>query len=173
MIPEVANVASIAKTAYELGKELLAEVKKKADAVLEDRLNRLLFLIGDLNMRIIELQKAIFHLQQRLTELEKQKEKLESEIEAARRWEVEKTKYELAELVPGVSAYRLKDPEHHPVWLCPNCFEKRRKSIIQLTRDENGRYFFRCFECSFESWAPPPTALRSRVGVVRSRSRGF
>ena len=169
MLPEVADVARIIKSAYGLGKEILEEVKKKADVALLERLNRLLFFIGDLNIDIMKLQALINEMQKQLAELKQENAELKSEIEAIRAWNEEKNQYELAAIVPGVFAYRSKKTPQ-TVWLCPYCFEERFKSILQLTRDENGRYHFRCFKCSFKTWAPPPGSLRARSG---SRERGF
>lgn len=169
MLPEVATVSGIIKTAYELGKEILEDAKKKADSSLTERLNRLLFLISDLNFRIMELQNVVLETKERLSALEKENAELKSEIEASRQWEIEKGQYELAEITTGVFAYRFKDGKHHTVWFCPNCFEKRFKSILQLIRGEDGRFYRYCFECSFKVPAEPPSSASPKTAELRPR----
>ena len=65
-------------------------------------------------------------------------------------WDAEKQRYQLEEIVPGVSAYRIKDavrdgePDHY---ICANCYGRRVKSVLQA-----------------ESWQP----MRCRVLVCHA-----
>ena len=65
---------------------------------------------------------------------------LEATIAEYDNWEAEKDRYELYQIKPsGGFAYRLRkecvqdaEPNHY---ICPNCYENRRKSILQMRDD--------------------------------------
>jgi len=59
---------------------------------------------------------------------------LKVELRGYKAWDVEKRRYELKTIEPGMFAYMLKAGERGtepPHWLCPNCFEEERKSLFQ------------------------------------------
>jgi hypothetical protein len=62
---------------------------------------------------------------------------LKEQLQREQRWEQESARYELKEIVRGITAYRLKqdqrktgEPEH---WLCAACFHDGKKSILQFS----------------------------------------
>lgn len=83
--------------------------------------------IRDLHQRIIEIQ-----LQSQ--ELIRAKVEAEQKLVAYEKWEAERAKYALTEVADGVFVYVLQ-PQHasgHPIhWLCPKCYEERKKGILQ------------------------------------------
>lgn len=89
----------------------------------------------------IELQGAIIDLQSKVSAVQVEyqkalqaKEETEKKLVAYESWERESARYSLQELAPGMAAYALKpdcaagEPAH---WLCPDCYQKRQKSILQ------------------------------------------
>jgi hypothetical protein len=79
---------------------------------------------------------------------------LEAEIARLKAWEVEKQNYEMKKCGEASVAYMLK-PEARgkqpPHWLCPNCFENGRKSILVATGKQPSRlWLFKCTTCMAE-----------------------
>jgi hypothetical protein len=76
---------------------------------------------------------------------------LEIEVADLKAWEVEEQRYELRSVGTGATVYVLKPDERGtkpPHWLCPNCFDQRKKSTFQSTREmERGHLIFRCVGC--------------------------
>lgn len=115
-----------------------------------------------LNAKIVEMQREVMAAQScaltaqaahaSLTESERELKATIAEFES---WETEKSRYELHETgTPGYSglAYSLRDeyvkasePIHH---ICPNCYEDRKKSILQLPANQRkATYFLICPRC--------------------------
>lgn len=84
-------------------------------------------IVVELTDKIRAAQDAQFALVERVSDLEKELMRFET-------WEREKQRYQLEKLPPGILVYSLKtdiengDPPHK---ICPNCYEQRRKSILQ------------------------------------------
>jgi hypothetical protein len=92
-------------------------------------------------MEAVATQSALLN---RVRELEEEKAKLEA-------WNTEKTRYQLAEVGHGLTAYALKEgmenrePLHH---LCATCYNEGHKSILQTeTRDPGRCEVMSCHRC--------------------------
>ncbi len=84
--------------------------------------------VVELQGKILSAQSDQFASMERVRELETQLTKLEA-------WATEKKRYQLTDFGGGTFAYLLKpeaangEPIH---WLCANCYQKGRKSILQF-----------------------------------------
>jgi hypothetical protein len=113
------------------------------------------------NGAIIELQEQILSAQGQQSALIERIQALETEVAFFERWDGEKQRYELKQLGHhGVFAYLLKkseqaiEPAH---WICPDCYEKHRKSILQQVSRMPGRADVRvCQTCDWEAYVTGP-----------------
>ena len=107
---------------------------------------------------IIDAQNAIISLQSQYQSLLEEKDTLKKQLIEMENWEGESARYELIQIADGVFVYALKndyettEPAH---WLCPDCYQNRKKSILQfqyaLRRTTNRRNnAFKCGQCGVE-----------------------
>lgn len=95
----------------------------------------------DVQGRVFELQRVILTAQQdTLTAQQTQaslveaNRQLEDRIRRLESWDLERDRYALTEVSQRVYAYRVRDdargeePDH---WLCANCYQAGKKSILQ------------------------------------------
>ena len=79
---------------------------------------------------------------------------LEEKIAALETWNAEKSRYYLKSIQTGVTAYALKDGTEdgeEPHYLCPTCYNRGKKSILQKETQEVGRVPMQvCHECGTE-----------------------
>jgi hypothetical protein len=86
------------------------------------------------NGAIIELQEKILSAQSAQSELIEAIAALKNRVAELEAWETEGQRYELCEISDGTFAYVVKEamqgvePKHA---LCPACYQKRQKSILQ------------------------------------------
>jgi hypothetical protein len=95
----------------------------------------------------LEAQTAQSELLSRIRQLEEEKAKLEA-------WNAEKGRYQLKAIVPGVTVYALKEGMEggeEPHYLCPTCYNRGQKSILQREARSVGRVVMQvCHECDTE-----------------------
>ncbi|MBR0722062.1 hypothetical protein JQ612_07845 [Bradyrhizobium manausense] len=76
---------------------------------------------------------------------------LETEVADLKTWDAEKQKYELKPIGQASMARILKPDARgteHPHWLCPNCFERGKKTLLHNSnRIERGHLLVACNEC--------------------------
>ena len=103
------------------------------------------------NSNIAEIQQGLLQAQAVIYTLMKEKSDLEAELMKASEWEDHKKAYELFQVRRGVVVYRFikgdnsgSTPSHAA---CPNCFSKKRISILQTPQDWEST--IQCFECNF------------------------
>jgi hypothetical protein len=126
MVGEAIAGLSAIKTAFDLAKGLkdISDAANRNAAVIE------------LQEKILTAQQAQAALVERISELEKQVANFEA-------WDTEKEKYELKPVGDHGIVYMLKpsargtEPPH---WLCPNCYEQRKKSYLQKAPIHGGLY---------------------------------
>lgn len=98
--------------------------------------------VFELQRVILAAQQDTFTAQEAQAALLARVRDLEKQIADLQTWDREKERYELAELTTGVLAYRLKpqpektEPDH---WLCPNCFDSHKRSVLQKEQWSHGR----------------------------------
>jgi hypothetical protein len=76
---------------------------------------------------------------------------LEAEVANLKAWDAQKEQYELKP-IGQASMARILKPEargnEHPHWLCPNCFERGKKSLLHnANKIERGYMMVACNEC--------------------------
>lgn len=113
--------------------------------------------IADIQGKVIELQSSILAAQS--SALAAQSEQatmiqrigdLETEIARIKAWEETKQRYELYEPTVGTFVYALKvqgkgtEPTH---WICTNCYDNGRRSILQLSRVGHEVNHYICPSC--------------------------
>lgn len=113
-----------------------------------------------MQIKVIELQEAILAAQgAALTAQDDQFKmadrirQLQDELARATNWEASKQRYQLITPFEGCQVYALKesyketDPPH---WICPQCYEDGRKSILIDGKNTNSLPTIRCTRCHFE-----------------------
>jgi hypothetical protein len=104
-------------------------------------------------------------------DLKKKIAELEQELGRFRLWETERARYALIELSPGVFVRSVKDdargnePQH---WLCCNCFDEGKKSILQFAYGAGERKGYTCHRCN----STIITRQHSPSGPAGSTARG-
>jgi hypothetical protein len=120
------------------------------------------------NAAVMELQEKILSAQAAQSDLVEHVRELEKEVAGFEKWDAEKERYRLTDFGGNSFAYALKpdaangEPAHR---ICPNCYEKRQKAILQFKfRNARGREFWKCVNCDkeFEFGHPEPPQQRGR-----------
>jgi hypothetical protein len=86
------------------------------------------------NAAVIELQEKILSVRDAQTALLDRVSHLEKEVAGFEKWEAEKEEYELQEIFARTFAYSIKEiarGTRPPHLICANCYEGRKKSILQ------------------------------------------
>ena len=103
---------------------------------------------------LLEAQQGLFAAQEAQSAAAKRIAELEQQIVQLKDWEGEKQRYELKDTGQGSLAYALKEvveggePAH---WLCPHCYENRKKSILKHEKLSAGRCeTLSCHPCGLE-----------------------
>jgi hypothetical protein len=102
----------------------------------------------ELNFAIIEAQNAVIAMQSQYQSLLSEKDELKKELMERENWDAQTEKYELVQIVPGITAYALKTEykgSTPPHWLCPACYHQRKQSILQ--REYNKIFHKHLFSC--------------------------
>jgi len=115
------------------------------------------------NSVAIDLQEKILAAQLQQSSLVQAVSDLEAQVASLKAWDAEKERYELRPMRSGdfaPLAYTLKEamardePDH---WLCPTCFHRGKKSILQgETRMPGRAVVFQCHECGAELYPHSP-----------------
>jgi hypothetical protein len=120
---------------------------------------------SELIEKIIGLQNDILLIQEKYEQLSESKKIVEEKLANFENWEEIASRYLLEEISPGVFTYVLKkndnvaDPKH---WLCPKCFEDRKKSILQLAKERMVPFKYICLECQNAIYVEEPDALHKK-----------
>jgi cell division protein FtsB len=108
----------------------------------------------EFNRQLFAVQTALATAQSEQAELTQAIHDLEKEIADLEAWDAEKEKYELKQISNvGTVAYMLKpdargiEPPH---WLCTNCYQNRKRGIIQYYGHIGASLHFRCSSCPAE-----------------------
>lgn len=144
MLPEITTALASLKTLSDLAALTL---KVKVDSAVTDK-------AIESQMAIITLQSTIMALQSQYQELLGQNETLNKRLIEMENWEAESRKYTLAEIAEGVFVYSLKADQKNntpPHWLCPNCYQNKKKSILQFQYSPTARNnTFKCAQCELQ-----------------------
>lgn len=115
----------------------------------------------------IDLLNQLNTAHQGYSALAKEKELLEAEVLKLKDMKAELSRYELKQLPPGTLVYALKEtdqrgePSHY---ICPTCYQRGKKSLLQEGEKINGQTPLKCHECA--------TELRAGIYNAPSLRRG-
>jgi hypothetical protein len=106
--------------------------------------------IGELQQAIIAAQVHAIAIAEKNFALSNRVQELESECKRLTDWSVEAQNYEVKEISTGVFAYLAKGDAtslQSAQKLCPNCFAKRAKSLLQQSNDDYRSVGLTCPAC--------------------------
>jgi len=136
-MPDISSIATIF-TSLKAAKDLAeAMVDLRDAAAFQSKLLEFQSKLIDANSAACAAQDERSTLLQRVSALEK-------EVADFKAWDTRKQRYELKNLGYAALAYMLKkeargtEPPH---WVCANCFEDERVSIVQYTNVRKGEGF--------------------------------
>ena len=108
---------------------------------------------SDIRKHLLTIQAEALTLQDKHLALLHEKEELIKKVVQFEQWEKTESEYTLQELALGVIAYSYNDSQdstipHH--WLCTNCYNDRKKSILQIQSTMPvGARKYACPRCKF------------------------
>lgn len=124
------------------------------------------------NSAVIELQDKILSAQAAQMELVERVTGLEKEMARFEAWEIEKQRYELKPIGEhSTLVFTLKEgvnPPEEPHHICANCFNDRKKSILQPEQRNHGRsHLLVCHGCKAEiyTFGINPDGGKPRAGA--------
>lgn len=91
-------------------------------------------------------------LQEKHSALINEKDELKKKLMEYEQWENTVSEYELKEVVPGKFVYTYKKSQQSTTpmhWLCPNCWNDRKKSILQVIHRTEREASHKCPRCDF------------------------
>lgn len=123
--------------------------------------------IRSLSQLVMTAQTAMFTQQETIATLQRKNDDLEREVLRLTEWGEDKKNYHLYEPIPGtlVRRYRPDEGENQGVThrvdpphdLCPRCFDKNEKSILQGFEYQGHRVFSKkCFSCGLVAYVDNP-----------------
>lgn len=140
----IATATSSIKAAVDIAKTLV-EVKSFADFET---------MASELRERIVAAQVATLEAQSEQSAMIQRISDLVKEIARLETWSAERQRYELSNLWnSGVVAYGLKKSMSNSEsahYICTNCYDDGRKSILQPQKRQGGRFMLLCPKCKAE-----------------------
>lgn len=106
---------------------------------------------------IIQLQSSIAFIQVQNSSLLREKDDLEKQIKNFENWDGEKQRYSLVTIYSGAVAYALKESMSKgeaPHWLCTNCFDGGKKTILNTIDGARGFSMLVCPVCKAQLQSP-------------------
>ena len=109
--------------------------------------------VSDILAKLMEANTVALKLQEKHAALLNEKSALEAKLLQMETWNAETARYELKERAPGVLAYAAKEdargsePAH---WICPQCYEDGRKSVLQQQKGPSRAKVLNCSRCDFK-----------------------
>lgn len=146
----IASAASSLKVAFDIGK--LAIGLRDAEMMR----SKIIEMQGEISSALasaIAAQTDQMTILQRVNDLEK-------EMAQLKEWDAKKDNYELKPFAPGAVAYMLKPNVRGstpPHWLCAQCFENRKKSVLQLAATMSSMWIYHCSGCDSKISVPRST----------------
>ena len=138
--------------------------------------NQMITALSKVNQDLMNAQTAALKSLDEQMKLTQKVHELEEQLAAAARWEVVSQQYKLREIVPEVFVYEYvrtsgdSDPLH---FACPNCFERRERSILQLANAMEQGKRYRCPQCQTEIYARNPDYKPPRMPVPHYGPHGW
>lgn len=146
MIAEISSLVASSKAAYDIAKGINS-LKSEVDR--NESISKVLEVLLAVQTQALSVNAIAQKLQEEKYELTKKVMEFE-------KWAETEAQYELKEFAPGVFVYaykkgdNLKEPMH---WLCPNCWQEKKKSILQRNYHDAETGAYNCHKCKAEiSW---------------------
>lgn len=141
------------KTAYDLGKEGIALIKK-----IKDRTKSSDPIYGDLDKvynLISDMKDAINELKDNYFESSINSEKMRKELDSLKEWSKQQSSYEKKMISPGAQVLIDKneacDNENVKTWYCPGCFANKKIGVFQFKQKFGGvQFIYECTNCKGE-----------------------
>lgn len=141
------DIVGNVKSAYDLAKGLYADVKdarlQGAVSELLTKLNDVLFQLGDIRMTSLSLQE--------------ENNRLRRENDELKYWDNQKKQHVLKQLGTGGFVYVQQNASNEAGgeinksgYLCANCYDQQRKSILQFVRQISSGTHWTCPFCKAE-----------------------
>lgn len=147
MIKEAIDIAKTFKNAFDKVEKLKEDIDH-LKAITENHTKTM-----EVTQVAIQLQGLVFSLQDDLLTLQRSKADLEAEISHLRKFEIEKNQYSPFQFPTGAFVYRSNEGiantngEIVSHYLCANCFNAGRKSILQPSAVEGYFEMLSCHHC--------------------------
>ena len=140
------------KTAADVMKSLLSlSEQRRSRPAPDEAVETLHAKIVEMNGIILSVQSSALKAQAEQSALVERERKLKERLLKFENWETEKSRYELHQMGDGGFAYRLRPEEiekgEPPYYICANCYEDRKKSILQFSGYKNGLRRSTCPSC--------------------------
>lgn len=119
-----------------------------------DKVQALLKIRSDILENLEAIRVGALTLQEERFAIIKEKDELAKKILEFENWANTERNYELTEIARQSFVYRSKksDQSTEPMhYLCPNCYQERKKSILQYKGPVSG---FSCHKCHFHIKSP-------------------
>jgi len=100
-------------------------------------------LLGEIN----SIQVGYFSLLQQNTSMLAEIDNLKKEITRFETWDTQKSRYKLYSPWDSAVVYAITEANSNgepPHWICPQCYEDRKRSFLNSRHDKNGREEFFC-----------------------------
>lgn len=128
--------------------------------------------ISDIVEKLLNVQEMALSIQAKTNGLEMENFELRKKLLEVDSWAQVESRYELKDLAPGSHVYGYKQNENNIESyhiLCPSCFTKRKKSILQNYGLFDAGIRYVCHDCKFLIYDPSQKAESSpsRRGVSR------
>jgi hypothetical protein len=104
----------------------------------------------ELQSKILAAQSSALAAQSEHALMSQRVSELESEVARVKEWTGEKTRYSLIKPWDGAVVYALRESVSNgepPHWICTNCYQSGRKSILNQVWDKNGTSIVLCPVC--------------------------
>jgi len=139
MISELTTAIAGLKAAGELGAFML---KIKVDSTVADKVRESQTAISTAQIAMLEVNLKYLELLNEANDLKKRLIEMED-------WKTEAAKYTLKDIDSGIFVYAANPDQQSPAplhWLCANCYDSKRKSILQRTSGARGIGYV-CHHC--------------------------
>ena len=148
MLKETIETAKTIKNAWDKTKQLESNLTHLRE------LNETSVKTLEIVQMAIELQQLVTSLQLDLRTLQFNHRDLEEKIRHYEQFDVEKDQYSLHQFATGAVVYRPKQPatkvdgDSFYYYLCANCYEQSKKSILQPAEIVNNHRTMKCHCCA-------------------------
>ena len=131
-------VADLLKSVLDLGDRAASSSQVASELV--ESLNAK---IRELHTEVLAAYASAFTAQADQLSLSNRVRELEEELAQREDWSAEQERYVMHAVDAGAFTYVLKpgvEPAEPPHWLCQQCFQQQRKSVLQLAGQAAGRH---------------------------------